>query len=78
MAFRKQVAGYYCTNIGNGMDNEIEVRHDLDCPFPVVQVYEAATIGYTHSTYRIVDANTVMISFGRPPDEDEFVVVVIG
>src|SRR4051794_2521523 len=78
MELRKESIGYYCATVGNGVDDEITVRHDLNCPFPIVQIYEAATIGYVTMDFRIVDVNTIHLSFRRRPDKDEFVVVVVG
>ncbi|MHB8647675.1 MAG: hypothetical protein ACYDAR_17990 [Thermomicrobiales bacterium] len=78
MKYRKDSVGYYCETIGNDVDDDIVVQHDLDCLYPMVCIYEAATIGYTTVDYRIVDANTLILSFRRRPDKDEFVVVVVG
>jgi hypothetical protein len=60
------------------VDDEIIVRHNLNCPFPIVRLFEAATIGYTTLDFRILDPNTIRLSFRRRPDPDEYVVVVMG
>lgn len=78
MAIRKASVGYFCDTVGNGEDSDIVVRHDLNCPFPIVRIYEAETIGYTTVDYRILDADTIELSFRRRPDENEFVVVIVG
>jgi hypothetical protein len=73
---RKQSVGYHCASVGNGVDDEFEIHHNLNCPFPIVQLDEAATIGSVTRDYRILDTNTIHLSFRRRPDTDEFVVIM--
>lgn len=68
----------FVATIGDAAAKEFEVAHNLGSEDVVVTVKAAGTKEVVFTDVKVKDENTVVVSFGMIPAENEFKVVVIG
>ena len=68
----------YKTNIGDGSNSTISVKHNLNTEDITISVYEASTKQMIFVDAQIVDANTVNFLFASAPSASQFKVIITG
>jgi hypothetical protein len=64
--------------IGNGSSTTLDVTHNLNNSYPLVQVYSTTTGGQVICTVATVSANEISLTFGSAPGSSTIYCVVVG
>ena len=63
--------------IGDGLETDFLLDHNLGTKFVIVQIFDSMNGEEVDAYIKRVDNNNALISFNKPPQTDEFCVVII-
>lgn len=68
--------GRYTTDLGNGIDTEFTITHNLNAAIPIVVFYDNTTNRICFAGFEVIDVDTVKVTFSSPPSVNRITVII--